>query len=286
MNSVTPALQHLSKRDFQRLAAFIHGTAGIKMPPSKQAMVEGRLRRRLRTLGIERFEDYCRFVFDEGGLEQETVPIIDAVTTNKTDFFREPEHFRILAGTVLPDLARRDGAGTRRPLKIWCSASSTGAEPYTLAMVVSEFGAQLANWRASILATDISTEVLHTAITAVYPEAMIAPVPMELRKRYLLRSRDRARAEVRIAPELRRLVQFGRLNLMETHYGVEDDMDVIFCRNVLIYFDKPTQQAILRRLCAHLRPSGYLFLGHSETVAGCDLPIRQVATTTFQKVGT
>lgn len=272
--------QRLAQRDFDRLAAFIHGTTGIKMPASKRTMVEGRLRRRLRALGLDSFSDYCRFVFDEGGLDDEAVAIIDAVTTNKTEFFREPEHFRYLTGTVLPSAAR----GAQKPFKVWSSACSNGAEPYTLAMVLSDYAQAAHGFRASILATDICTDVLHKAALAIYPEAMIAPVPQDARKRYLLRSRDPHRAEVRMALELRRMVRFARLNLMDRDYGVDHDMDVIFCRNLLIYFDKPTQQAVLSRLCAHLRPGGHLFLGHSETIAGLDLPLRPVATTVFVRV--
>jgi chemotaxis protein methyltransferase CheR len=281
MTGLAATLGHLRERDFQRLAAFIHGTVGIKMPPSKRVMVEGRLRRRVRALGFSRFEDYCRFVFDEGGLEGETTAIIDAITTNKTDFFREPEHFRFLAATALPGLLERTGAGVRRPLKMWSAAASIGAEAYTLAMIAAEFGRELPGWRVEILATDICTEVLERAAVAIYPEDMVAPVPMDLRRRYLLRSRDRSRGEVRIAPELRRTVRFARLNLMDDSYPVDRDIDVVFCRNLLIYFDKATQQSVLRRLCSHLRPGGHLFLGHSETIAGLDLPVRQVAATIF-----
>lgn len=272
--------QRLEPRDFNRLAAFIQGTSGIKMPPSKRTMLEGRLRRRLRALGLDNFADYCRFIFDEGGLDREAVAIIDAVTTNKTDFFREPEHFHFLTDIAIPALAGRHG----RQLKVWSAACSTGAEPYTLAMVLSEYARTAAGFRASILATDICTEVLQKAALAIYPEAMVAPVAMDLRKRYLLRARDRGRAEVRMAPELRQMIRFARLNLMEREYGVERDMDVVFCRNLLIYFDKPTQQAVLSRLCAHLHSGGYLFLGHSETIAGLDLPLRPVGATIFVKV--
>ncbi len=277
---MTAAILHLRPRDFTRLAAFIHDTAGIKMPPAKRTMVEGRLRRRLRALNMGSFDEYCHYLFEEGGLHSEAVPLIDAITTNKTEFFREPEHFRFLADQALPALAAR-GAGPVRPLKIWSTASSTGAEPYTIAMVVDAFAADAESFRSTVLATDICTDVLETAVMAIYPEAMVEPVPVELRRRYLLRSRDRRRAEVRIKPALRRMVRFARLNLMDETYPVDRDFDVIFCRNQLIYFEKPTQQMVLRRLCDHLRPGGFLFLGHSETIAGCDLPLRPVGTTVF-----
>ncbi|MEW5726307.1 MAG: CheR family methyltransferase, partial [Pseudomonadota bacterium] len=163
-------MTQLAQRDFQRFAAFIHSTAGIKMPPSKRTMVEGRLRRRVRALGLDSFEDYARFVFDDGGLEGEAVAIIDALTTNKTEFFREPDHFRHLTEAVLP--AHRG----ERPLKVWSSACSNGAEPYTLAMVLAEHARMVSGFRAQVVATDICTEVLEKAALAIYPESAIAPV--------------------------------------------------------------------------------------------------------------
>jgi chemotaxis protein methyltransferase CheR len=268
----------LKARDFQRLAAFIEGTSGIKMPPTKKSLVEGRLRRRIRALGMVDFDEYCAFLFQHQGLDSEAVHIIDAVTTNKTDFFREPEHFTFLTENALPRLAAHRKSGWP-PIKVWSAPCSIGAEPYTLAMVISDFIRIHPGLRCSILGTDICTEALRDAVRAVYPEEMIAPVPVELRKRYILKSKDRHRRQVRMAPELRQLVRFAHLNLMDERYPVDTDFDIIFCRNLLIYFDKPTQQAVLRHLCAHLRPGGYLFLGHSETIAGFRLPLRQVVAT-------
>jgi chemotaxis protein methyltransferase CheR len=271
---------HLSSRDFARLAKFVHDYSGIKMPDAKQTMMEGRLRKRVAANGCADLTDYCKFLFDRGGLEQETIHLIDVITTNKTDFFREPDHFRFLADVALPAiLADRSPA----PVKVWCTASSIGAEPYTLAMVLAIAGERLGGFRSSILATDISTRVLEVALLAIYAEAMIDPVPMELRKRFFLRSKQASRGEVRVVPALRKMVAFGRLNLMDTSYPVDRDMDVVFCRNMLIYFDKPTQQAVLSRLCEHLRPGGYLFVGHSETLTGFGLPLTAVGNTVFRR---
>jgi chemotaxis protein methyltransferase CheR len=274
----------LRPRDFERLARFIQDYSGIKMPTSKMTMVEGRLRHRLRDGGFATFGDYCRYLFDEDGLDQETVPLIDAVTTNKTEFFREPKHFRLLDERVLPTLLAEFGAGSSAPVKLWSTACSTGAEPYTLAMVLAEFARRVGAYHAMILATDICTEVLATAIAAIYPEAAIAPVPVALRQRYLLRGKDSSQAVVRVAPALRAMVRFGRLNLMTAPYRIDRDLDVIFCRNILIYFDRPTQEAVLRQLCEHLRAGGYLFLGHSETIAGHVLPLESVGATLFRRV--
>jgi chemotaxis protein methyltransferase CheR len=276
-------IDRLRHADFRRLAAFIEEYRGIRMPPGKITMLEGRLRHRVRETGSASLAEYCTLLFDRGGLHDEAAHLIDAVTTNKTDFFREPEHFRILVQQALPALLRDRRAGEQAQLKLWSAACSTGAEPYTLAMVLAAWREQHRGLRVSILATDLCTEVLAAARRAIYPEAMVQVVPADYRRRYLLRSRNRSRALVRIVPELRAWVTFARLNLMDRDYPADRDMDVIFCRNVLIYFDKPTQHAVLQRLCQHLRPGGYLFLGHSESLAGMDLPLHSVANTVLRR---
>ena len=270
----------LSQRDFQRLASYIENYSGIKMPPSKITMVEGRLRKRVRATGMSDLKQYCDYLFEQNGLATEAIELINVVTTNKTEFFREPEHFRFLTEHAVPQIITTRGA--RTPLKVWSAACSIGAEPYTLAMVLAEF----AHLRYTITATDLSTEVLETAIAGIYPEAMISPVPPDMRRRYVLRSRVRTRQQVRIVPQLRATAQFGRVNLMETPYPVDKEMDIIFCRNILIYFDKPTQEAVLQRLSEHLRPGGYMFLGHSESVAGFHLPLKAVAPSVFRRIET
>lgn len=274
---------HLCTQDFHRLAEYIQGATGIRMPPSKKTMLEGRLRRRIRDLGVAGFQEYCRFLFEEDGMADEAVHLIDAVTTNKTDFFREPDHFQFLATRALPALAGQ-GCGMRRPLAAWSAAASIGAEAYSLAMLLADFAQVQRGFDFHILATDICTEVLETGARAIYPEAIIEPVPLDMRQRYLRRSRDRSARTVRIAPELRAHVQFARLNLIEGPYGLDTQFEIIFCRNILIYFDRPTQFAVISNLCSHLRPGGFLFIGHSETLSGMDLPLRQVATTVFQRV--
>ncbi len=271
--------EHLSQRNFQRLATYIYQYSGIKLPPSKLTMVEGRLRRRLRALKIATLDGYCAYVFDQDGLEEEAVHLVDSLTTNKTDFFREPAHFDYLTSHILP-LMVSEG---RSQIKMWSSACSTGAEPYTLAMVIDAFLSDKTRTSYSILATDLCTEVLEVAQRGVYPLEMLSPTPEPLRRKYVRTSKDRTSGLCRITPSLRGRVGFARLNLMDRSYAVGQDMDVIFCRNVLIYFDKPTQQAVLTKLCSHLRPGGYLFLGHSESVAGLALPVEQVANTIFQR---
>lgn len=269
----------LGSKDFRRLAALIERLVGIKMPETKLTMLEGRLRRRVHALSLPSLDDYCRLVFDRGGLGDELVHLVDVVTTNKTDFFREPQHFTFLTETVVPELMETFGAGLSRPLRLWSSACSTGPEPYTMAMVLSEMRGP----RFEIEATDICTEALAEAVRAIYPADMAAPVPEAARRAYLMRSRDPDARRVRVVPEIRRLVSFRRLNLLEDSYPWSQPMDVIFCRNVLIYFSKETQQRVLDFLCRHLRDGGYLFLGHAETLAGVSLPLRAVAPAVYRR---
>jgi len=275
---------HLSARDFKRIADLIGSEVGIKLPPSKRLMVEGRLRKRVRALGLAGLDEYSAYLFQHEGLANERPYLINAVTTNKTDFFREPEHFDLLEERLVPDLIelRR---GERQPLlKMWSAASSTGAEAYTMAMVLADLMAQRQDFRFAILGTDISTSVLEQGVRAVYPAELVAPVPPPKQQRYLMHARKTgARPEVRIVPELRRLVRFNRLNLMDSSYPFDHDVDVIFLRNVLIYFEKADQEKVIVRLVSHLRPGGYLILGHSESMIGTAVTMRQVAPAVFQK---
>jgi chemotaxis protein methyltransferase CheR len=244
-------------------------------------MVETRLRRRVRALGMTCFADYTNRIFGPDADEEEIVHLIDAVTTNKTDFFREPSHFDYLVRAALPTLLRdRDSSSL---FTIWSAASSTGEEPYTLAMVLDGFSEVRAlNWR--IVASDVSTEVLARAQRAIYPEALAEPIPPALRYKYLLRSRDREKGLVRIVPRLRQKVNFLRVNLLSSRYDIPKPVDVIFCRNVFIYFNRQTQGQILERFCDYLCPGGYVFLGHSETVNGISASLVQVAPTIYRKV--
>ncbi|MBB5044950.1 CheR family methyltransferase [Shinella fusca] len=270
----------LSSRNFEALSRYIYDYSGIKMPITKLTMLEGRLRRRLRATGIPSFNAYCDYLFKHGGIEKEAIFLIDAVTTNKTDFFREPKHFEFMEQVGLPELA---AAGHRR-LRLWSAACSIGAEPYTMAMVMQDFVESRSGIDYRILATDLSTDVLGAARRGVYPRDMIQPVPAEMQRRYVMVSRDAGRGEVRIHPRLRSAIGFARMNLMDNAYRVGDPMHMIFCRNVLIYFDKPTQARVLSRLCDCLAPGGFLYVGHSETVTGISLPVRQVANTVFKKI--
>lgn len=269
----------ITPRTFKHLAAFIHDRCGIRMPAAKQTMVEGRLRRRARALGFDTLEAYCRSVLGDGADGDEVVHLINAVTTNKTDFFREPRHFDTLAGQILPAYA----AARRGTVRVWSAACSTGAEPYTIAMVMDDFARQHGGPDYAILATDLDTNVLDSAIKGIYPRDMLDPVPAAMRQRYVGYGQGKRQAQARICPQLRAKVGFAKLNLMDTHYPIGQPVDVIFCRNVLIYFDKPTQKAVVSRLCDNLASGGYLFLGHSESIAGFNLPLTAMGHTVFRR---
>jgi chemotaxis protein methyltransferase CheR len=206
--------------EFSRFSEFVQNQCGIKMPLAKRTMLQSRLQKRLRLLGMNSFSAYADYVFSAKGREEELYNMIDAVTTNKTDFFRESKHFDYLSDVILPSMKDEIKTNGFRKLKGWSAGCSTGEEPYTLAMVLSNFAENNPAFNYSILATDISTKVLESAKMAIYAEEKIAPTPMEIRKKYLLRSISKP--VVRIAPELRSCVQFIRLNFMDDDYGLRD----------------------------------------------------------------
>jgi chemotaxis protein methyltransferase CheR len=245
-------------------------------------MLEMRIKRRLKDLDLTSYSDYCDYLFGHEGLKDEIVNLIDVVTTNKTDFFRESGHFNYLVDKMLPELTSRNGGG--RTFLIWSAGCSTGEEPYTMAIVLSEYALTHPGFRFRILATDISTTVLAKAEMGVYTNEVISPVPASLKMKYFMRSRDRAANQVRVAPELRRLIEFRRLNFMDADYGIAEKADVIFCRNVIIYFDRPTQERILKKLTHYLVAGGYLFVGHAETLHDMDLPLTPVAPALYRRV--
>jgi len=270
-------------RTFLRFSAFIRAELGIDMSPAKKMMLQACLQKRLRVLGMKAFDDYYEYVFSSQGINAELPHMIDVITTNKTDFFREPRQFEYLTQAILPAFLKSSAKGSGKQLKVWCAGCSTGEEAYTLAMVLNEFAEQHSGFQYSILATDISTRVLEKGESGVYQREKTEPIPLELREKYLLQSKDRNRQLVRIVPELRSRVTFQRLNLNAKDFDMRKNLDIIFCRNVIIYFNKDTQQAILESLCDHLKSEGYFFMGPSETLNGLNLPLTPVMHAVYQK---
>jgi len=273
----------MSTADFNRLSKYIHETCGIKLTAEKKVMIESRLGKRVKELNLDDYHDYCNYVLDGSPDKEELRHMIDVVTTNKTDFFREPAHFQFLTSRALPELRQMRGVGEGKPLRVWSAGCSTGEEPYTLAMVLSEYALQNRPFRFEIMATDISVRVLQSAKLAIYDIERVAPVPDAMKRKYLLKSRDNSKKVVRIVPELRELVQFRHVNVMDADFGIREPLDMIFCRNVIIYFDRETQERLLRKFCSHLAPGGYVYMGHSETLNGMNLPLTSVAPTTYRK---
>ncbi|MFW5761840.1 MAG: CheR family methyltransferase [Cyclobacteriaceae bacterium] len=268
----------LSIEEFNRLSVYINTNFGIKMPPEKKIMLQSRLQKRLRDLNIATFKEYIDLVFSENGVTSELIHMIDVVTTNKTDFFREAAHFDYITNEVLPLI-------NGKQIKIWSAGCSSGEEVYTIAIILKEFLQNNNRFDFQILGTDISSRVLAKAVEAIYTEERIANIPIELKKKYFLKSKDRLNPAVRVIKDLRSKASFLRLNFMDSDYAVVKEMfDIIFCRNVLIYFDRPTQEKVISRLCQKLKYGGYFFLGHSESIMGMNLPLKQIRPTIFVKI--
>jgi len=246
-----------TRADFERVRGLIYQRAGISLADSKQEMVYSRLARRLRATGIDSFARYLE-TLEAGRMPEEWEAFTNALTTNLTSFFRESHHFPLLAEHVLK--ARQKHAG---PLTIWCSASSTGEEPYSIAMTVCEAFDSLTP-PVSIIATDIDTNVLATAGAGVYPMERVDKLEPERLRRFFMKGKGAQEGLVRVRPELRQLVTFRPLNLLADGWDVKGQFDVIFCRNVMIYFDKATQRRILARFVPLMKPDALLFAGHSE----------------------
>ncbi|MBN8492345.1 MAG: methyltransferase domain-containing protein [Burkholderiales bacterium] len=252
----SPAVE-LSQADFERVRSMIHRHAGIALNPSKRTMVYSRLSRRLRVLGKADFAGYLDELERSGSDQPEWQEFVNALTTNLTSFFREAHHFPVLTQHLRQRAAMA-------PLNIWCCAASTGEEPYTLAMTARDAFEGRSAPAVSILATDIDTAVLERARQGVYPIDAVAKLDAGLLRRHFLRGSGGSAGLVRVRPELVSMISFRQLNLLESRWPMDTRFDAIFCRNVMIYFDKPTQTRVLQRLARHLKPDGLLFAGHSE----------------------
>jgi chemotaxis protein methyltransferase CheR len=251
---------HFTKKDFDRVSKMIYDHAGISLSDSKQELVYSRLSRRLRATGITTFAEYLALL--ESNNEAEWEEFANSLTTNLTSFFRESHHFPVLAEHL------RSLRG-KQPISLWCSAASTGEEPYTMAMTVLDTLGRDAS-RVSIVATDLDTKVLATARAGVYSDERIEKLPADVVKRFFQRGTGEQEGMVRVRQELRDMVTFRQLNLLENNWPIRAPLDVIFCRNVMIYFDKATQLSILKKFAPLLRSNGLLFAGHSESFHNAD----------------
>ena len=260
--------------DFERIRRIIYRDAGIKLSDSKRTMAYSRLVRRVRTLGMRRFADYLDLVEKES--EGERSAFVNALTTNLTAFFREPHHFPILEAYLAPRAARR------APV-IWCAGCSTGEEAYSIAMTLA---AASMSSGTHILATDVDTNVIETAERGVYPLERVEKLPAGYKERFFLEGVGRNAGHVKVRPEIKNLVSFRRVNLLESSWPMRAPLDAIFCRNVMIYFDKSTQYSILARFAELLEPGGLLFAGHSENFTQGGIAFRSCGRTVYERLPT
>lgn len=280
----TTETDELSDKDFRRLSDFIYKQCGIKIPHSKRAVLSTRLQKRLRVIGMKTFAEYIDWLLNAHELGGELLGLLDLFKTQKTDFFRDSSHFEYLAQAALPDLIKNLGAGVRRELMVWSVGCSSGEEPYTLAIVLKEFSGHYPgiNLKTSVLATDVSAQILETATNAIYDMEKVESMSIGLKQKYLLKSKDRLRRQVRVCPEVRAMVKFRRLNFIDSDFSLREKVDVIFCRDVIVYFDRPTQEVLVSKLCQYLHPGGFLFVGQSETLHDLNVPLSQVAPSIYR----
>lgn len=267
--SITPAT-------FEQFRTLVYKESGISLSETKQSLLVARLSKRLRDLKLATFEEYYEAVTGDPS-QDEFTRMLDLISTNKTDFFREPKHFDFLRETVLPQL--KDS----RRIRIWSSACSSGEEPYTIAMTLFDAVPDPAQWDMKILASDISTRVLAKAASGLYDEDRLADVPSNVTARHFLRGRGASAGRVKVKPHLAELIRFRRLNLMDDHFPIKTPLDVIFCRNVMIYFDRPTQEILVGKFFRYLKPGGYLFIGHSESLQWVTHSFKHIAPTIYRK---
>lgn len=265
----------LSQEQFQTISNLVYRQAGIHLKPGKEALVRARLMKRLRALGLGSISDYMRMIQGEDA-GNEVGYMIDVITTNKTSFFRESAHFDFLRETVVPEI--RD----LKRFRLWSAACSSGEEPYTLAMVLQEAIPDIHERDGLILATDISRRMLDAASRACYSAERIHSVPVDYRKKYFNHSKETFGESYQIRPEIRSLVRIAYLNLMQK-WPMKGPFQVIFCRNVMIYFDRSTQQELVNRFWDMLAPGGYLFVGHSEGLSAIDHQFRYIKPAVYQK---
>lgn len=268
----------ITSDEFEQFRTLVYKESGISLGDGKRSLIVSRLSKRLRDLSLDTFQQYFNLVTGSAGQEEFT-QLLDLISTNKTDFFREPKHFDFLREKVLPELA-----STKR-VRIWSSASSSGEEPYTIAMTLYDGVQAPAQWNFHILASDLSTRVLAKASSGVYDAERVRDLPADTLKRHFLSGRGGAAGKVKVKPHLSDMVTFRRINLMDDRFPIKTPLDVIFCRNVMIYFDRPTQERLVGRFHKYLKPGGYLFIGHSESLQWLNQPFKSIAPTIYRKEG-
>lgn len=266
---------------FRKFQSLIYQESGIWLGDHKHALLTGRLAKRLRLLGLENMQEYFQFV-THPDQQHERAVMIDCITTNQTHFFREPRHFEFLAQQVFPRWQREASTGARaHSLRVWSAGCSTGEEPYSLAMLLLKHFPPEPGWELEVLATDICTRVLERARGAVYPLEKAKEIPPEFLRDYMLKGRGEQKGVMKVNPDLHRVVRFARVNLHADSYPILGAFDLIFCRNVLIYFDQKSKEKVIAGILRHLSPSGLLVVGHSEHLGAVFPHLKTVAPTIY-----
>jgi chemotaxis protein methyltransferase CheR len=271
----------LSGKTFQILSDLVYQHSRIRLGPDKQSLMANRLRKRLSILNLESYEDYCDVLHSPHGSD-EVEEMVDLISTNHTRFYREPEHFSFLTQQALPALVQPLRAACT-PLRLWSAAASSGEEPYTMAIAVADFLRSHPGLEWEIVATDISRRMLTVAHEGIYSMDSVRPVPLEQLKRYFKKGVGVRTGVCQVKLELRKHLHFERVNLFQPHLPVPANQHVIFCRNVMIYFDLPSRALAVKRLAQHLAPGGYLMVGHSESLMGINHGLYPVQQGVFQK---
>lgn len=286
MDNIQKSLQMhkdpLKSKDHKRVAEFIEMTAGIQLPESKKTLIETRLRKRQRTLQFEKLEDYLDFVLDNPEGENEKTHFIDTLTTNKTDFYRESEHFNFIKSHIKNTFTLKS-----KKIKIWSAGCSTGEEPYTLAMEMLELKETMPDLHFEITATDISSRCLAKATKAIYEHDRVLTMPLAIRRKYLLRSKNKENLKVQIAPEVKKHVNFYSFNFMSEDWSKHKaNYDFILCRNVMIYFSSADRERLTQQFAYSLKTGGIMIVGHSESLLDSKTYFNRLKATVYQKGGT
>jgi len=266
----------LTDREFEQFRSLIYEQVGIKLDFPKRTLLVSRLSKRLRELELASFQSYFDCVSRPGG-EEELIRLLDLISTNKTDFFREPLHFEFLRDHVLPEVH------ASKHLRVWSSAASSGEEPYSIAMSLRDALPDICRWNIKILASDISTRALAKAASGLYEAERVSQLSKELVHRHFLCGKGPQAGMFKIRPEVASQVVFRRINLMDRTFPIRSPLDVIFCRNVMIYFDRATQAQLIGKFFRYLRPGGYVFIGHSESLQWVDHQLTYVKPTIYRK---
>lgn len=272
---------NLSDEVFEKLAVLIREKAGIRLNTSKKELVRARLSKIIREEGFESFQNYYDYVLhDRTG--QELIRLLDSISTNLTEFFRESGHFDYMTDVFIPDILESDLHQKSRRLRIWSAGCSTGEEPYSIAIVLEESFPPIKNWDVKVLATDISTEVLQTAIRGFYNYKRVEGISKPILKKYFQRGSGQSEDLVKVKDQIKKLITFRYLNFVDK-LPFAQKFDLIFCRNVMIYFDKPFQKELVERFYQVLNPGGYLFIGHAESINWPGSKFKYIRPTVYKK---